>query len=270
MTNWQVIATAWDWDPTIVLGCLALLVGYAFAVGFRSTWVALCFVLGDLVLLLALVSPIDVLGDYYLLSAHMLQHLLLVLVVPPLLLLGIPSSMWQKARRHKLVRRFDQLLSQPVVAWLVGILTLSIWHLPVLYEAALESERIHIVEHLSFIISAVIFWYPAIAADAEHRLSSLGAMIYFNAAGMENTLLGILIAFSPHVLYSTYLQPQDPLRILAWIREGWGLSAASDQEIAGLMMWVPGSFPYLIVTFALLIRWFANGDKEEPRSEMGA
>jgi cytochrome c oxidase assembly factor CtaG len=267
MTKWEVVATAWEWDPTIVLGCLALLVCYFFAVGFRLTRLTLYFVLGDLLLLLALVSPIDVLGDYYLLSAHMLQHLLLVLVVPPLFLLGIPPSVWQRVKRPTVLRRCEQMLSQPVVAWLVGILTLSIWHLPALYEAALESESIHIVEHLCFIISAVIFWYPAIAADAEHHLSSLGSMIYFNAAGMENTLLAILIAFSPQVLYSTYLQPKDPLGILSWIRQGWGLSAAGDQEIAGLIMWVPGSLPYLIATFAILVRWFARGDKEEPQPE---
>ncbi len=269
MTNWRVIAAAWDWDPTIVLGCMALLVGYVYAARFHFSRPALYFILGDLVLLLALVSPIDALGDYYLLSAHMLQHLLLILVIPPLLLLGIPPSMWERAKRLTFFRRCERMLSQPVVAWLVGILTLSLWHLPVLYEAGLESERIHIVEHLCFIVSAVIFWYPAIAASAEHRLSSLGSMIYLNAAGIENTLLAILIAYAPHVLYSTYLHPQDPLGILSWIREGWGLSAAGDQEIAGLIMWVPGSFPYLIASFAILVRWFANADKKEPQPESG-
>jgi cytochrome c oxidase assembly factor CtaG len=269
MATWQVIATAWDWDPTIALGCLALLAAYAFVAGFRFTRRALYFLLGDLVLLLALVSPIDVLGDYYLLSAHMLQHLLLVLVVPPLLLLGIPPGLWQRSKRWRLFRRCEHMLSQPAAAWLIGVLTLSIWHLPVLYEGALENENIHIVEHLCFIVSAVIFWYPAIVTEADRHLSSLAAMIYFNAAGMANTLLAILIAYSPHVLYSSYLQPQDPLGILSWIRDGWGLSAAGDQEIAGLMMWVPGSFPYLIASFAILIRWFANGDKEERQPEVG-
>ncbi len=268
MANWLAIATAWDWDPTIVLGCLTLLIAYSLAVGFRFTRLSLYFVLGDLVLLLALVSPIDIMGDYYLLSAHMLQHLLLILVVPPLLLLGILPSTWQRAKQRGFVRRCEHLLSQPALAWLIGVLTLSIWHLPVLYEAALENERIHIVEHLCFIISAAIFWYPAIVANAENHLSSLGAMIYLNAAGMANTLLAILIAFSPNVLYSTYLQPQDPLGILTWIREGWGLSPANDQEIAGLMMWVPGSFPYIIASFAILVRWFAIGDQEERQSEM--
>ncbi len=270
MTNWRVIATAWDWEPTVVLGCLALLVGYYFAPGFRITRRTLYFVLGDLVLLFALVSPLDTLGDNYLLSAHMLQHLLLVLVVPPLFLLGIPPPLWQRARHWSLFIQVEDVLSLPVVAWSAGVFTLSIWHLPVLYEAALESETIHVVEHLCFIVSAVIFWYPTIVLEGKHHLSAIGAMIYFMAAGMANVLLAIFIAFWPHVLYSTYLQPEDTLGILDWIRQGWGFSAMEDQEVAGLMMWVPGSFPYLVASFVLLIRWFANGEKEEAQSEIGA
>ncbi len=269
MTAWNSIIAAWDWEPTVVLGCLALLVGYSYAVSFHFTRRSLYFLVGDVVILLALVSPLDTLGDHYLLSAHMLQHLLLVLVVPPLLLMAIPDFLWLRAKRWAFCRLCDYVLSLPAVAWLIGVLTLTVWHWPLLYEAALQSESIHVVEHLCFLASATVFWYPVIVGAAEHHLSAPGATMYFMAAGMANTLLAILIAFSPRVLYPTYLQPTDPQGILFLIRHGWGISALGDQEIAGLMMWVPGSFPYLIATFAILIRWFSDGEKTETKSQMG-
>ncbi len=266
MANWLVIMRAWDWEPTVALGCLVLLVGYFIAVGWRFSWRVMLFVFGDLILLLALVSPLDTLGDIYLFTAHMIQHLLLVLVVPPLFLLGMPPSIWKRAKRWLPLLRIERAISLPAFAWLAGILTLSIWHLPNLYEAALENNTIHVLEHVSFLVSAVIFWYPAIVASATHHMSAPAAMIYFMAAGMANSLLAILIAFSPNILYSTYAQPQDPLGILVWIRQDLGFSADIDQQIAGLLMWIPGSLPLLMASFAILIRWFIDGDREEEQA----
>ncbi len=270
MANWQVIAGAWDWEPSVVLGCFALLVGYLYAVGLRVSWRVFSFLLGDLVLLLALISPLDTLGDTYLFTAHMIQHLLLLLIVPPLFLLAIPPPLWRRVKCWSLFLWIESAFSLPAVAWIVGTLTLAVWHLPVLYELALENNAIHILEHISFLVSAFIFWYPALVASATHHLSAPGAMIYFMAAGTANTLLAILIAFSPHVLYPTYAQPQDPLGILTWIRQDLGFTATTDQQVAGLLMWVPGSLPLIAASFAILIRWFVTGDREEQQAEAQA
>ncbi len=230
MTLRQLLVSGWDWEPSIVLGCAVLMIGYVFVVRLRFPKKAMTFAAGVLILLLSLVSPLDTLADDYLFSAHMLQHLFLILVVPPLLLLGIPESTARKALNYRFVSRCANLLGQPLIAWLLGIGTLWIWHVPPLYNAALANEQIHIIQHLSFLVTSVIFWWPVLAPVTEKRLSPLAAFLYLMPAGMANTLLGIVVAFSPRILYPAYLHPSDPLGILHLIRDDWGLSAKSDQE----------------------------------------
>ncbi len=252
----NLLTSTWTWDPSVVLGCIGLLVAYVAALRFRLSRTTIYFFAGVLVLLFALVSPIDTLGDLYLLSAHMLQHLLLVLVVPPLLLLGIPEPLARQALRWPLLARLERFFRQPVLAWFIGVGTLTGWHAPVLYDAALENVQIHILEHLMFLASSLIFWLPVLTPLQEERLSPLQIALYLMPAASATTLLGLAIAYAPHVLYPFYLRTFDPRGILALLREQWGLDPKSDQEIAGLMMWVPGSFVYLGAIMISLARWF--------------
>ncbi len=174
MTFRHFLLTAWSWDPSVVLGCAALLGGYLAALRLRPPRRAWAFAAGVVILLLALVSPLDPLGDTYLFSAHMFQHLLLELVVPPLLLLGIPADLAQAVVARPSLRRIEDLLGRPVVAWLIGVGMLYLWHVPALYNAALGNENIHAVQHLCFLITATIFWWPALTPLAARRLSPLG------------------------------------------------------------------------------------------------
>lgn len=268
MSTWQVLVTAWDWEPSVLLGCAALLTAYVHECGWKITRQFVVFFSGIAVLAFALVSPLDTLGDYYLFSAHMVQHLLLVLIVPPLLLMGLPKGMIERARRWNLIYYAERVLARPSVAWIVGVGTIWVWHLPVLYEATLHNNLVHIFEHLSFLVTATIFWWPVFEAEIP-RLSPLGTMIYLNAAGMATTFLGILLAFSPNVPYPSYANPVDVLGILPLIRQGWGLDVHTDQEIAGILMWVPGSFPYLLATFVVLARWFSSSETDLPKVHEG-
>ncbi len=249
------ILSFWNFDPTVLVGGAALLLAYVAAVGFRLTRRAIYFALGLLVIWLALLSPIDALADQYLFSAHMLQHLLLAAVAPPLLLLGIPNSLWEGISQR--LPGPERILSRPVLAWLVGVGTLTVWHFPTLYNATLENDAIHVFEHLCFLISASIFWYPIVRG----RLAAPTALIYLMGATHVMTLLGIVLAYFPHLLYPAYAQPTDSLGILKLIRSGWGISARDDQEIAGLMMAVPGGAAYLTAIFVLVVRWFAHEDE---------
>ncbi len=255
MPLWKILGL-WDWDPSVLLGCAARLLWSRLASSGRPPRRWLYFVAGDLVLLLSLVSPIDTLGDLYLFSAHMLQHLLLVLVVPPLLLVGIPEQMASGLLRRPAIRRLERALRQPLVAWVVGVGVLSLWHLPVMYDAALENDSIHIVEHLCFLASAVVFWWPVFTPIRKDRLSPLAGALYLMPAASATTLLGLVLAYNSHVIYPFYLQPPDPFGLLPFLRDSWGLDPKSDQEIAGLMMWVPGSFVYLGVIMFQIGRWF--------------
>jgi len=266
MTFGQLLVSGWDWEPSVILGCFGLMIGYLFAVRFCCFNKALFFSAGVLILLLALVSPLDTLADNYLFSAHMLQHLVLVLVVPPLLLLGIPESTARRALKWRFVERSANLLGHPLLAWLLGMGTFWVWHMPALYNAALANERLHIAEHLSFLASSAIFWSPVLSPVTEKRLSPAVVVLYLMPAGMINTLLGIVLAFFPGVLYPAYLHPADPIGILHLIRNEWGLSARSDQELGGMLMWFPGGLVYAGVILTILFRWFVRSARVKPSS----
>jgi putative membrane protein len=247
---------AWDFDPSIVIGCAALLAVWAIAHRgdfARARW----FVAGVIVMFLALVSPLDALSDTYLFSAHMLQHLILILIVPPLLLLGTSPRCARAILRVPILARIERVLGNAVVAWTVGMAMLWLWHAPALYNAALADEDIHIVEHLCFLVSATIFWWPILAPVEERRLPAMPAVIYLITGALSNSVLAILLTFARPGLYPAYLNPEDALGILPMIRETWGLTPALDQQLGGLLMWIPGGLIFLSAVVWVLARWYS-------------
>ncbi|HLJ58199.1 MAG TPA: cytochrome c oxidase assembly protein [bacterium] len=262
MTVWRVLASTWSWEPSAVAGCAVLAGAYLGLAGRAAPRRAGWFLGGVAVLLLALNSPLDGLGDRYLFSVHMLQHMLLMLVVPPLLLLGIPPEWARAALRVPALRRAEGGLGHPVAAWVLGIGTMCAWHVPVLYNAALAHGLVHVAQHLSFLVTSTIFWWPVCAPLAEARLPALGAVVYLLAAALASSGLGIVLTFSPPGLYPAYLHPADPQGLLPTIRGGWGLSPAADQQLGGLLMWVPGGLVYLCAILGTLGRWYREADAE--------
>ncbi len=250
---WERIARAWSWEPSVVLGCLGLLAIYFWAVPAGRAKARMSYVAGVLVLVLALVSPLDVLSDTYLFSAHMLQHLLLILIVPPLLLAGLPAAAIARFDGSAL-GRVARHATDPLPAWVIGVGTMWIWHAPGLYNLTLASEPIHVVEHLSFLASAVVFWRPVIAPPTGQRTPVILAYLFL--AAMASSVLGIMLTFAPVGAYAAYLAPADPLGILPALRTS-GLSPALDQQLGGLFMWIPGSLVYLVFLLATLSRWYA-------------
>lgn len=230
---------AWDWEPSVVIGCGALAAGYlAFARkhGFHR---APFFLAGVLLLLLDLVSPIDTLGDQYLFSAHVVQHFLLALVIPPLWLLGMPAlelgglGKWERAIGH------------PPVSWLLGVGTMLVWHIPAFFNAALASDGLHILQHLGFLVTGTIFWWPILGPLRDRHLSTLPAVSYLFSACLCCSLLGAFLTFGPSGLYPSYIGYR-------------GLDAKSDQQLGGLLMWVPGCFVYLSAILATVRKWYAE------------
>ncbi len=279
MTTWRLLTTTWFLEPSILCGCAALLVAYAYLVRPRTTGRWALYAGGVLVLMLSLISPIDTLGDGYLFSAHMLQHLLLVLVAPPLLLLGVPPASWTALLARPLARRAEAVLGRPLVAWTLGLGTLWVWHAPALYDAAVREQGVHILQHLSFLITATVFWWPILAPGAGQgesagrglgegeggrHLSPLGSIAYLMAAVVASSVLGIIITFAPTGLYPVYLHPVDRLGVLPLLRQGWGLSPATDQQIGGVLMWTVSSPVYLLGVVAVLARWYTASEEEQP------
>lgn len=255
------LLAAWDWQPSVVAGCLGLAAVSWWATRAWS-WRAALFLAGDLILLLALVSPLDALSDTYLFSAHMIQHLLLLEVVPLLLLLGTPPGVFYRLLKWRPAALAERALGRPAVAWCIGAATIWLWHLPPLYNATLANEGIHIVEHLCFLLSATIFWWPIVGPDS-YRPAPWWGLAYLLLGAVANSVLAILLTFAPAGLYPAYLHPDDTLGILPLLRGSLGISPQVDQELGGVIMWIPGGWIYLLAIVGTFARWYSASDAEE-------
>lgn len=261
---WQILTVGWDWKPSVVAGCAGLVLAYLVIFKYRVKGYWPWFGAGVLLLILALVSPVDSLGDLYLFSAHMVQHLLLLLAVPLLLLAGIPPRQIRKYfKKWPILSKLERVLGWPPLAWAVGILTVWAWHWPPFYEAALENQQIHIAEHLSFLVTGVIFWWPVRQPLTERRLTLLPALFYLVAALFASLVLGIILTFAPPDVYPAYLSPVDRFGLLTLLRNDWGLTRSLDQQLGGIIMWVFGSLFYLGVILGTIVSWFSAAETGE-------
>ena len=214
----------------------------------------MAFAFGWLALVVALVSPIDALSEI-LFSAHMTQHELLMIVAAPLMVFGRPlvAFLWALPARWRLPVGQSipwRFLGGPIPATLLHAIALWMWHLPSLYQATLRSEAIHAVQHLSFFLTAALFWWALVHG----RYGRMGygvavAYVFFTAA--HSGLLGALIALSPNVIYPIYQQAGAP----------WGINPIEDQQLAGIIMWIPASVLFTIVGVALFAAWLGEAER---------
>ena len=254
---------SWSFEPAVTVPALAAAALYwrGFTVlSLRmperfDAWRPVAFFAGLVTLVLALCSPLDPLG-HFLLQAHMTQHLLLMLVVPPLLwlgapvaplLLGLPRPLRRAVARGlavRPVRRFTAVVGHPAFAWVAFIVAFWFWHLPALYDLALASDAWHHVEHVCFLATALLYWRPVILAWPARSPWPRWTMIPFLVLGeFQNTALSAILAFSDRVIYPAY---EAAPRL-------WGVSALEDQSIAGAIMWVPGSLAFLFPVLWLVL-----------------
>ena len=247
----------WDLHPSVVIG-LALLGGlYVYLGGLRSARRHVATFVGALVVLfLALNGPLHNLSDSYLFSAHMAQHLLLTLVFPPLLLYGTPAWVVRPLLGPRWIMAVARVATRPLMAAIIFSAPIVIWHVPVLYEAALRHHNLHIVQHLVFLSTAVIMWWPVLSPIPElPRAQHLVQLLYLFLLGIPMSVTGALITLSDSVLYPFYATAP---------RVG-GLSPLDDQQIGGLLMWVLGGLMLWIVMTVIWFRWSfwdARGDAE--------
>jgi len=247
----------WDLHPSVVIG-LALLGGlYAYLGGLAAPPRRIMAFGGALVVLaVSLNGPLHNLSDGYLFSAHMLQHLALTLVFPPLLLYGTPAWVVRPLLGPAWVLRLARRATRPLAAGTLFSVPITLWHLPQFYEAALEHHPLHIVQHLVFIATAVVMWWPILAPVPElPRASYPTQLIYLFALGLPMSLAGALITLSERVLYPFY----------AAAPRVWGLTPLADQQMGGLLMWVVGTIYLWVAASVVWFRWSAreeSGDVE--------
>jgi cytochrome c oxidase assembly factor CtaG len=259
MTTKHFLLSAWSWNPVIILACGAALGIYAKTVGFRFGRRSGYFILAVAIFYFTLASPVSALADGYLFSAHMLQHLLLLLVVPALALLGFPES-----------RTGGGLRVHPAAGWAAGMGAMWIWHERTLCNAATTLTWVRGIQVVSLIALGVIFWWPIVGPQTGRRLPPLLGVVYLFSSCVGCTILGILITFAPvGVVCPIYLHPVDSLGILGLIRENWGFTPALDQQVGGLMMWVPACGIYISGVIALLARYYRAGEAGAATLEPG-
>lgn len=260
--------TQWNWEPSIILGTVAIIAFYLYAVGpLRvkyclgepvKTSQAVAFLLGVNSIFLVLFSPLDRLSDDYLFSAHMLQHLVLTMVGPPLMIVGTPDWLIKPLLRNRIILRVAKFLTYPFVAFTLFNIDLWLWHAPPLYDATLVNETLHIQEHMTFIVFSLIYWWPVFSPLKEGlpRLSIGGQILYIFLGGMPTVALGAGLTFAPP-LYTPYI----------YAPRVWGISAAMDQQLGGLIMWVPANIAYIIVASVLFIRWMQAQETKQRAAE---
>jgi putative membrane protein len=220
---------------------------------------ALAFTGAILALVAALVSPIDALGEEYLFSAHMLQHVLLGDIAPLLLLLSLSRVMLRPVTRRLMgIERALGPLASPVTAIVIWLGTMYLWHIPALYDAAIESPLLHALEHLSFFAAGIALWWPLIQPIPMRRaMTGLQPLGYIAAAKGGLAALGLFLAWSSSAHYPFY---EDAPRI-------WGLSAVEDQNVAGVIMMVEQSLTLVLVMVWVFVRMLTRSEEEERRRE---
>ena len=218
------------------------------------------FVGGILLMFLSLNGPLHDLSDYYLFSAHMVQHLLLTLLVAPLFVLGTPGWMLRPALRVRWVNAVARAVTGPRAAFMIFNVVVAAWHLPPLYNTAMLYHDVHIVQHLMFLVAAVLMWWPITSPLPElPRLSYPGQMLYLFLMSIPMSIVAIYVAMADRVLYPAYSAAP---RL-------WGITPLADQQIGGLIMWVPGGLYFFLVMSIVFYRWSEGGQDSAAGAQVG-
>ena len=268
---------AWTFEPVTIL--LLALSGVMYAVGLTRLWHAAgagrgvrrrdawAFWLGWLILALSLVSPLHALGGV-LFSAHMAQHELLMTVAAPLLVIGRPlipfvwalSPRWRRITgRWTAAKAFAtpwHALTHPASGFFLHAAAIWLWHLPPWYDAAVTNEALHAAQHASFFLTALLFWWIVLQPSASRGGTGVSIALLF-ATVMHTGALGAVLTLTSRLIYKAYAATTGP----------WGLMPVEDQQVGGLIMWVPGGLAYVIAALALVMRLFRESEMRVARRE---
>ena len=255
--------TEWTLYPSFLVGWLLLGGAYVLCAGpLRHRFPGsrpvpplrlASFATGMLVMLLALQGPMHELSDYFLFSAHMVQHLLLILIMPPFLLAGIPDWMARPVIRLPGVFPVARWLTFPLVAFALNNTIFLAWHFPGPYDLMMRNHDVHITMHTMIMITGTIMWWPVMSPLPElPRVAPILQMVYLFVLGIPMMISAALITLADHPLYSWY---QEAPRI-------FGISVLDDQQLGGAIMWVPGALAIWIAITVVYFRW-THGEVRE-------
>jgi putative membrane protein len=254
----DVIFIAWQFDPVLIGGLFALAVAYALATGpLRSRLQpsaapeprrAAVFYLSLVTFYLVEGSPLHDLAERYLLSAHMLQHLLLSYVVARLMIVGVPAWLWRRLLLNRAVRPLARVVFRPTSAFVIFGLFFALWHIPVIYEGALVNPLLHHLEHVAFLVAAIVLWWPILSPIEElPRAPTIIQLAYIFALPIAQLPVFAAITFSPEPVYQTYANAP---------RVWEALTPLADQALAGAIMKVFGLFFFGVPFARIFFAWY--------------
>ncbi|MPZ48798.1 MAG: hypothetical protein GEU75_05700 [Dehalococcoidia bacterium] len=248
---------AWHLEPTVTAGAFIVVGLYFRAVWLSGRrpewWRLLSFTLGSLAIFIGLVSPLDAAADR-LLSMHMLQHVLLTSIGPPLVLLGLTPALLEFLLKPGLLNRAARAVTNPLVAAPLFLVNMWFWHAPGVYQAALTELPVHVVMHLAFLVTGLIFWWPVIQPLPQlSRIGEGARLLYLFVSGFPMGLLALLLLASGTVVYGYYENPPHL----------WGIDPLIDQQIAGVIMGALGEAASFVAITFLFFR-FLDHEEEQP------
>lgn len=249
-------AESWNFEPTVVSGAFIILTFYAYFALRRPGGVdwprAIAFYSGAAILIVALISPLHG-GADRLLSLHMLQHVFLTTLGPPLVVLGLSPHMVQPLTRPGLINRVTALATNPLAAASIFTVSMWLWHVPQAYELAVTEDIAHAAMHVSFMAAGMIYWWPVIQATPR-RLGEAGRLMYLFVTGMPMGILALMLIATNTVVYEHY---ETTERLL-------GLSPIEDQQVAGVIMGAIGELAGFVAITLLFFRYIDHEGEDEP------
>lgn len=263
--NWL---TFWNWQPIVLIFLILLAAAYFYAVsiwrkkqhpteGVKPYQVAL-FALGLLTIFIALISPLDALVGV-LFTAHMIQHLLLSLAAAPLLVAGTPDWLAKDIFDHRGIAALWKWLTMPLVAGILFNANIWLWHAPPMMDAMMMSESMHLLSQFLYLVTGIIFWWP-LFGSAEvgwPQLNLAGKLLYLFLSDMPMVLLGAGLTFTT---------PQYQMYVAT--AQYFGVSPAQDQQMGGLLMWIPGSIFFIVIASGLFLQWMSRQERQQHEAEL--
>lgn len=265
MSTYELLSHYWQLNWTAVIIALALIIFQLQTNRHASSKSHIAYFSGVLLFLLVTVSPLAFLGRSYLFSAHMIEHIVILLIVPPLLLSGTNPQFLEKLHRSKFKKTGNVLFSVPV-AWVLGIGAMYFWHIPSLFDAMKKSMSLHIIHIVSLLILGIIFIWPVYTPISWKKLSPMQSVLYLFIACVGCTILGILITFGPTSMYMPFFTGSNAD---IWnLIHSWGFTTSVDQQAAGLIMWVPACFIYITNIMVTLGGYYKNQYNDDDNATM--
>lgn len=282
MTTLKLFISFWNFNvPAILIAAILILFHY-ITNGRTFNKKSYLFLGGVALYLLATLSALGYLAEYYLYSAHMIKQVIILLIVPPMLLSSTNPEFLKKIIDRPGFEKIGRIIFHPIVAWTLGVGSMWVWNIPALFLYLEKSPVLKLVQMVSLLIFGLIFIYPVFTPIKNHKLQPLQSSLYLFSACVGCTVMGIIITFAPAGIYTPYtggpvfwccsvntnltagtlLTGAGNTAVSNLIDYNWGISAYMDQQMGGLIMWVPACLVYLTNILVTISKWYKASEQE--------